>query len=219
MIRIHGSRPYQLPSIMPTTRFRPSAHGWHFVNRFASTPFGALGFCGGMCFGALDRFYAGEPIPPDREVPEPMSPLFRELAGRQLSTLRGGMWLDTYRWQLLPDHDRDGRPGIGTRTAAEWPKIRAEIDAGRPVVLCLIRVSGMFGNVFHNHQVVAHGYEYDSATQTATIHVYDPNHPNYSDDGVRLTLPLARPATDWSPSQNTRERLRGLFVVPYDRAR
>jgi hypothetical protein len=202
-----------------TTPFRPSLHGWRFVNRFASTPFGALGFCGGMCFGALDRYHAGAPIPPDREAPKPMSPLFRELAGRQLATLKGGMWLDTYRWQLLPDHDQGGRPGIGTRTAAEWPRIRAEIDAGRPVVLCLIRVGGTFGNVFHNHQVVACGYDHDAARQVATIRVYDPNHPNRPDDHpVTLTLHLAHPAADWSASQSTGERVRGVFVVPYDRA-
>jgi hypothetical protein len=204
---------------MPTTPFRPSLHGWKFVNRFASSPFGALGFCGGMCFGALDRYHAGAPIPSDREAPKPADPLFRELALRQIATLRGGMWLDTYRWQLLPDDDRGGRPGIGTRTAAEWPKLRAGIDAGRPVVLCLIRVSGAFGNVFVNHQVVAYGYDYDAAAQTTTISVYDPNHPNRPDDApVTLTLHLTHPSTDWRATQNTGERLRGLFVVPYDRA-
>ena len=60
-----------------TTFFKPSIHGWPFGNSWDWTidflfpqfdiTLNSVGFCGGMCWTALDRFYNGVCTP--RDIP------------------------------------------------------------------------------------------------------------------------------------------------------
>jgi hypothetical protein len=200
-----------MPADFQTT-FLPSRNGWRFPNSFTR-----FGVCGGMCFSALDQFHAGAPIPDDDDRgPGRMTPLFRTLTLRQWqSVLTPRTLWKIARWQLSADEDgEDGKPGVGAWTEDEWAKARRELDAGRPAVLCLIRTRGV-RNPTVNHQVVAIGYEHDPTSGRLVIHVYDPNWPR--NDRVTLTLHLGRPRHRLDASQSTGERLRGFFVIPYDR--
>ena len=199
------------PPSQVRTRFDPAVHGWRFPNSFTR-----FGVCGGMCFRALDLFHAGAPIPDDDRGPGRMTALFRTLTLRQWqSVLTPRTLWKIAKWQMLADEDgEDGKPEVGARTEDEWATAKRELDAGRPVVLCLIRTRGV-RNPTVNHQVVAFGYEHDPATGRVVIYIYDPNWPG--NDKVTLTLYLGQPRHRLDASQSTGERLRGFFVIPYDR--
>lgn len=197
------------------TAFRPAEHGWPFGNSYLYSPEMAgvrlplrlrMGFCGGMVFCALDHFYQARPIPAGPAAPAQGEALFAELFRRQRQTLRGGVWIKTYRWQVMPDEE------LGAATAREWEAVRRSIDAGNPAVVCLIRAAGYLGKVWDNHQVVAWGYARDPATGRAALQVYDPNHPRRSDVRVEFT-----PGPRLEGRQSTGEPMRGFFVIPYDR--
>ena len=86
--------------------------------------------------------------------------------------------------------------GIGSRGRAwvmikqEWPKVKAELDSGKPVPLGLVTVkSADPRELGQNHQVLAWGYELDAAD--LNIYIYDPNLPE--DDEVFISLSIADP--------------------------
>jgi hypothetical protein len=178
--------------------FLPSLHGHAFVNRWPAGPafewraryvrvgIGevAEGLCGGMCFTAADRFVRGEAGSVGAEPPAPGTPLFREIARRQLESLEFG--LVPLRFWTTAARVRAGRWTIHDQVR-EWRAIRAEIDAGRPAMLGLVRSAGV--NPFsltHNHQVLGFAYEADAGV--ATIRIYDPNYPGRDDVAVRLRI-------------------------------
>jgi hypothetical protein len=193
-----------------TTDFLPSRHGWPFKNDFGKVPgIGGLYLCGGMCFSALAHWRDGKPIPASPRAPKWTEGRFWEIFGRQTMSLASRIGTEILKWHRMPDHDGpDGKPGIGTRTAAEWPEIRRRIDRGEPVVLCLIRRTE---DLTGHHQVVAFGYDYDEASKRVKIAVYDPNYPGRDD--VTLSISLARPSDALNPRQSTGDSLRGFFVV------
>jgi len=195
---------------MKTTSFLPSKHGWPFKNDFGKVPgIGGLYLCGGMCFSALAHYREGKPVPANPRAPKWTEGRFWEIAGRQALSLASRIGTDILKWHRMPDRDDpDGKAGIGTRTAAEWPKVRASIDAGNPAVLCLIRRTTKLTD---HHQAVAYGYDYDEAAQRAKIAVYDPNYPGRND--VTLEISLARPSDALNARQSTGDSLRGFFVV------
>lgn len=193
--------------------FLPSANGLHFANSFphqpvltidvpaaGSIPIGdaAGGLCGGMIFTAIDLFLAGCTPGPETDPPAAGSPRYQYIVNRLLTSfgLPGG----TLRYfalmqPLLPDEPGPlpfmphGRPWI--MAAQEWPKIRAEIDAGRLCSLGLIRVISADPRMLgRNHQVVA--YRYSVEGSAVAIGVYDPNHPN--DDTVEIRLDVSNPS-------------------------
>ena len=97
----------------------------------------------------------------------------------------------------------------------EWPVIRAELDAGRPVSLGLVKASSFrFSSLGLNHQVLATGFTLDEAT--ATVSIYDPNYPG--DDTASLTLQLAEPDAG-RPVRHSCEgdTVRGFFRTEYRR--
>jgi hypothetical protein len=53
----------------------------------------------------------------------------------------------------------------------EWPKIQADIDAGRPSPIGLIQTTNL--DIGSNHQVLAYGYK--KSGQRVSLYVYDPN--------------------------------------------
>jgi hypothetical protein len=205
--------------------FLPSTSGFRFVNRWPAgaafelrLPYLRLGIgevadglCGGMCLAAADRFLRGEPIPSDGDAPGAGSPLFKEIARRQLDSLELGFVAARFWW-------------VAARVAAdrwsardqvrEWRGLRADLAAGRPAMAGLVRSAGVnpFG-LNTNHQVL--GFGCDATAGAGRLRIYDPNHPG--DDGVAILIRRlgagARPAI--SLEQTTGEPLLALLRLPY----
>ncbi len=223
--------------------FLPSANGFPFPNAWPSGPtislgpirtpilgFGdaSAGLCGGMVMTVRDLFEAGIPMPPDPQ-PSNGSPRFAAIVRRQVESLD---WLrvplrffDLQALRPDPPHALArllGRePPRVVATRSEWPKIKADIDAGHPSPLGLIRVAGVSPwSLTHNHQVLAFGY--DDAGTTIGLRIYDPNHPGRDDVELRAAVD---PDEDrpWREritlAQSTGEPLLGFFRQPYPRPR
>lgn len=221
----------------------PSRHGFGFANRWPAGPafewrlryvrigLGevAEGLCGGMCFSAADRFLRDEPIPDATAPPEPASALFREIARRQLASLELGRV--PLRFWLTAVRIRSGRWTVHDQVR-EWRAARADIDAGRPAMLGLVRSAAVNPlSLTHNHQVLGFAYEADAGS--ATIRIYDPNHPGRDDVDIRLRIrgvatasvaahadnagvAMGRPSgPGLSLEQTTGESLLGLLRLPY----
>jgi len=191
--------------------FLPSLHGFHFANRWPAGPtvtFGpfdprilgigdaAAGLCGGMVTTARDLFEAGIAPPADTDPPANGSPRFRAIVRRQVESLD---WLRVpLRFYDLQAARPDPPTGwsvalrrLPPRVIAvrdEWPRIRADIDAGRLPAVGLVRVAGSSPRALAiNHQVLAWGYEEEAGS--VRIRIYDPNHPG--DDAVELRAAVA----------------------------
>lgn len=176
--------------------FLPSTHGLHFANRFPPGPTLRLGridprrvgigdasegLCGGMSWFVRERFEAGLPIPRDTEPPPTDSPLFRALVRRQVLSLD---WLRVplrFWWMGAMSPERAARRSL----EVEWPRIRADIDAGRLAMVGLVRHQGLSPwRLVGSHQVLAFGYEVDG--DAVTLRIYDPNWPGRDDVGLIL---------------------------------
>jgi hypothetical protein len=192
--------------------FLPSTNGLRFANRFTPGPTLTLGpidprwigigdasagLCGGMSWYVRERFAAALPIPPDTDPPANGTPLFQALVRRQVQSLD---WLRTPLriWWM-------GALGAGHASqqarGAEWPRIRADVDAGRLAMIGLVRQTGW--NPFRltdSHQVLGYAYEVDG--NAVTIHLYDPNWPARDDVSIRLGTGF---------SQSTGEQLFGVL--------
>jgi hypothetical protein len=205
--------------------FLPSRHGFRFANRWPAGPARAWnlglvqvgigdvgrGLCGGMAYAARDRFERGETAPADGEAPAPSSPLFREIVDRQFASF-GRLWTVPLRFWLaaLGSERRRFRETV----FVAWPAIRAEIDAGEPAMIGLIRSATANPlEVNLGHQVL--GYRYDSAPTRVTIGVYDPNHPG--DDSVEVVVERDE-AGGLQLTQSTGEPLLGLLHLPWREA-
>jgi len=178
--------------------FLPSLSGFRFVNRWPAGPafewrvrylrigIGdvAEGLCGGMCFAAADRFLRGETPPAGDTPPAAGTALFDEIAHRQLDSLELG--LTPLRFWLAAARRRAGRWTAAVQVR-EWRAIRADIDAGRPAMLGLVRSAAVNPlELTTNHQVL--GYAYEAGPARATIRIYDPNHPGRDDVSIELRI-------------------------------
>jgi hypothetical protein len=202
--------------------FRPSVHGFHFANSWPSVPAfwigsgyvrlgigdAARGFCGGMSQAVRDRFERGEAPPPDPVSPAETTPLFAEIARRQLDSFDRYVVVPLrFLWMAFqPEPDR-----ARASAADAWPAIRAEIDAGHLAMVGLVRAVGRDPLRSElGHQVVA--FRYAEAADGVSIGIYDPNHPD--DDGIELVM-SRRPDGGLALSQSTGEPLLGLLALPY----
>ena len=220
-------------AVQRTTGFDPATHGFHFGNRYSGLDilgevndglgniagqlsrsadfWNGWGLCGGMSWHALDLFYAKNPIPANRQAPDPESELFRELVLRQFDSFHGArLFTRCVQWQSRTDEKRwwDPRATIRQLTLKQWPAITALVDQGRPASLTLIRTTT---TPWDNHQVLATAYRVEDGV--ARIDLYDPNHP---DQIPKIILDLAGDEAGRA-RQTSGERLRGFFVWPYDR--
>jgi len=222
--------------------FRPSVNGLQFVNAFPSEPdfsvtlpgIGSLaigdasnGVCGGMVFTVRDVFEsAGMPPISTTEVPASGSPLFRYILDRLIASfdIPNVGFLKYYQWMLTADGDTGWPPlvsrhGVSWMTIIEeWPaRIRGELDAGRLCCLGLVTVSGADpGQLGRNHQVLAYGYDLDTAGNLELL-IYDPNTAPGTADDVRIKLNLSSPssATPITHNVNIATGIRGFFRVDY----
>lgn len=215
-----------LPALAARTAFRAAAHGFAFPNAFpvgkpvfrVRTPVGVIpigdaskGLCGGMVFAALDHHRAGRPLPAD-----PDTPGLHEYLARRLWCSFHLPWgvARIYQWMGRPDaartHPKSTVPFLTTQK--EWPKIRAELDAGRPAPLVLIKTDSRSPfDLGHNHQVLATGYEADGDAVRVTL--YEPNYPGEAPVELRFR-------TDDYDGKRVHhsaegESVRGFFLNPY----
>ena len=169
------------------------------------------GLCGGMAFAARDYFEAGRTPPADTAAPGE-GRLFDFLCERLFDSFDLPMGPARYL-ELMSPMLADGESfwsragllphGRAWRTIRdEWPKVRADIDAGHPSPLGLIKVKSTDPRQLkQDHQVLAYGYSDDGTTRR--LRIYDPNHPN--NDTIELVI------TDAGLSQTTGENLIDLF--------
>jgi hypothetical protein len=212
--------------------FLPSANGLQFANRFPSGPtamFGPIdprwfgigdasaGLCGGMSWYVRERFEGGMPIPVDTDPPVNGSPLFQALVRRQVQSL-DWLRLPLRFYDLSAFRPRFAtwlsglRPPLGELVRdREWPRVRAEIDAGRLATLGLVRAASANPLALTaNHQVLAYGYRVEPSS--VAVRVYDPNWPDRDDVEERMILDQgAAPRFESS----TGEPLLGFFLAPY----
>lgn len=203
------------------TNFVPPENGFGFVNAFKlklpvkfKIPLAGevdlskvvVGFCGGMCFSALDYYYAGQGVPPDTKVDLIDQKLYSYLAGRQLDSIPPTTLIKVIEWMLREKDD------LGQRMArTEIPKLRRMLDKGQPAVLLLVRVAG-WDDPTRNHQVLATGYELDATGKQMTIFLYDPNHPK-AESALKLDLSDPRSGIDITQSNDVPTR--AFFIQNY----
>jgi hypothetical protein len=177
--------------------FTPSRNGLHFINAFPNAPDyqihvgtqtisignAANGLCGGMSYAVRDIFQAGQ-LPPSTTTAPTSGPLFDFIARRLLDSFElpvGPLKYLALMSTLLPDHETSmSQAGLAPHGRSwvmvhdEWPKIRAELDAGRLVNLALIQIKSLNpGDMGQNHQVLAWGYDVDG--NDVDLRIYDPN--------------------------------------------
>ncbi len=203
--------------------FLPSRHGLRFTNHWGSGParqwdLGMLhvgignparGLCGGMAFVVRDRFERGQEAPAEGGPPAAGTPLFRAIVDRQFDSF-GRFWTVPLRfWMFSALAGEQRRLRDSVRVA--WPKVRADIDAGRPSALGLVREAGWNPlSTGMGHQVLAH--RYDVTPQRIAIGVYDPNHPGKDD--VEIVVERGH-GGEIRLSQSTGEDCLALLHLPY----
>jgi hypothetical protein len=207
--------------------FLPSTHGFRFVNYWPRTvarrwhiglvEFGigdvSRGLCGGMAFAARDRFDRGEPGATDAVAPAQDTPLFKEIVDRQFDSF-GILFLVPLRFYVSSALSSPERR-VTTSVKEVWPKIKADIDAGRVSMVGLVRAAGWNPlNTAMGHQVGA--FRYETSPKRISIGIYDPNHPG--DDTVELRIDRDDDGVV-SLSQSTGEPLLALLDLPFSPAR
>jgi hypothetical protein len=207
--------------------FLPSRHGFRFANSWPRSvarrwhvgmvELGigdvSRGLCGGMVFAARDRFDRGEPGAPETEAPRQDTALFTEIVDRQFDSF-GTLYVVPIRFWLSSALGNAASRGRETAARA-WPASRAEIDAGRPAMIGLVREAGWNPlAVGMGHQVA--GYRYETTPDTVSIGVYDPNHPGRDDVEIRFEQ---GPGGEIRHAQSTGEPLLGLLSLPWTPAR
>jgi len=169
------------------------------------------GLCGGFVMATLDLFRHNPRFSPpaNTDRPAPGSPMFNYLTDRlmtsfgELPQVPLGNAFKVIEWIRTPGHNVDISfygAGLGQRMVEqEWPKVKADIDSGAPSPLNLIAgpergwpdVTGTIDTLHHCHQVLAYGYELDSAKNLKLL-VYDCNDP--TNDNSTISLNISNPA-------------------------
>jgi hypothetical protein len=173
-----------------------------------------------MVFAALDYWTAQLDPPPS--MPAPDTELYQFIVRRLVQSwhIPAGV-AKYYQWMSLPDADTRVRAGgrvlvihgVWRRTTErEWPKVRARLDAGRPVALGLVTVASANPLVLgDNHQALAYGYQVTGSA--VSIAVYDPN--SGPDDSVRIRFDPSSPHRRLMHNLNLGRPVRGFFLTGY----
>jgi hypothetical protein len=136
-----------------------------------------------MSWFVREWFEEGRTVPADVAPPLNGSPLFRAIVRRQvlsLDWLRGPVrfWMSA---SSSPERLRERTLEV------EWPRIRAEIDAGRLPMVGLVRHRGWSPfELTKDHQVLAFAYDTAGPDGPTTLRLYDPNWPNRDDVSITL---------------------------------
>jgi hypothetical protein len=175
------------------------------------------GLCGGMAFASLDYYNVGKQPPRGKNINDQPhqdtanGKILREyLWRRQLESMASNFpgllsWMTVLHIGLL------GGPGwLCNRTKEEWAMVKKYIDQGHPWPICLI---GSSQNPFHNHQVLAYGYN-DPGDGTGTVYVYDMNCPD-KEHTIHLDFRANELQAQESCPNHERGSLRGFFCEVY----
>ena len=207
------------------TKFSAEEDGFRFENAFdvretlllavlrqkepeAAAQNAPYGLCGGMCFAALDYLNAKKPVPKFPTVKDISAELLIYLWIRQMDTLRYPALANIVIWSTLRTDISLARSVANSEVPRLWKKI----DAGEPAVLALISARGP-GELTHNHQVLAVGYDYAPETDRVAIRLYDPNYPRTTQV---LTLNIAAPGEGIGLKHSKPDAWRGFFVIDYE---
>jgi hypothetical protein len=186
-----------------------------------------FGMCGGMAYTSLDYWLAKAELPRGgNRSDQPMRPVQATLRDtiwqRLLDSLTGGGALQTtILWSLvlnqLPPLFGGGGGTLLNWTKAEWIKIKAMIDSGKPQPIGLIYATR---DVWDQHQILVYGY--DLLPNGARLYVYDNNNPHNPGD------PALNPNNDFltfdltgsvlsatSPGDSLGGTLAGFFCTNY----
>jgi hypothetical protein len=236
--------------------FTPARNGLHFSNSWPSIPdykFSVLGvdiqlgnatngLCGGMAYTVNDLFQARLLPPADTTNPAGGTPLFNYLVARLTNSFNESDLNQYLSWIQMSNHDTvvagiTIEHGLAWHEIMEeWPKVQADLDAGRPSPLGLVHgheppTVGFFTGIQDLggcHQVLAWGYDLDGTD--LTIYIYDPdNAGNYNTNtsinnntitfinGNAITLNIGNPehTTPISVSNWTDGTFRGFFRSHY----
>jgi hypothetical protein len=208
--------------------FRPSRHGFRFVNSFTGSALplslpatekrlglpDRFGLCGGMSCAAADFFLASREVPQVSTPPGRGEALYDFLYQRQLTTFApaGAMALKFVEWMDLPE---EGPSGTRARTQAELPEITAALGRGEPVILGLVLVARGDGQkAWENHQVLAYSAE-RLPMDVLELRIYDPNFPGRDDVVVRVAPHPEGPRLTRLLGGGRGIGIRGLFRMPY----
>jgi hypothetical protein len=199
------------------TRFDPIEHGFRFPNYFVyqpNWPFDGpiwrrpfeFGLCGGMCYAALDYWHAQLPVPTSEVPPASGTALYRYLMNRQAaSMLRPEVLPRLFTWIAKSDL------AVGRLTARAFERLCAQLDAGLPTVLILVRTR-RWESPTANHQVLATGYEFDEFSRRGTVYVYDPIYPC---EEIDLYLDLSAPERGVGLYHQKGDLTRGFYPTGY----
>jgi phage terminase Nu1 subunit (DNA packaging protein) len=199
--------------------FVPSTSGFRFANSFPAgipvttitiPPLGTIplgdasnGVCGGMVYAVMDFFFAQPRLLPAADATSPAggSPLMNYILARLVDgfalpwgPLSNAMQYVNFMSTL--DHDTTFSRGVPSIIVGnEWPKIKADIDAGRPSPIGLVggvwvwptNIAAKITMLGHCHCVLAYGYDLDDAANL-TLHVYDPNDPLADDSTIEMNI-------------------------------
>ena len=180
------------------------------------------GLCGGMAFAARDYFEAGRK-PSQGTTPPRRGRLFDFLVDRLLASFELPTGPARYL-ELMSPALPDGEPvwrwlGVGPHGRSwrmireEWPKVRAEIDAGHPSPLGLVLAKSSNPiDLKLNHQVLAYGY--DLVGEALSLRLYDPNLP--ARDDVSMSMSVAEPRKPTAATLRPQgTRVHSFFRVGY----
>jgi hypothetical protein len=168
------------------------------------------GLCGGFVLTALDCFLHAPRLlfrQQDRSRPNPGDPLFDYLVQRLIDSLlhptvdyTGIEYTNASKcidWIQTLSHDVSiGPPGLCSRMAFfEWPRIKADIDAGLPSPIFIVGgpwagpgdIPSIIAALHNCHQVLAYAYSLDDA-QNLTLRVYDCNDPFNDDSTISMNI-------------------------------
>jgi len=199
--------------------FDPTDHGFLFYNSFTISPSllgvslgeWSMGLCGGMSLAAVRAFCSKQDLSSRTTAPRQGQSLFNEILQLQITTIPASVISRIFAWQCSPDLSHDWcLHSMGYRTKREWPKIQECLDAGRPVVLMLIRKEGAFADITENHQVVAIGYRIYGNMRI--IHIYDPNHPQETNHLVARWGQSRNRLDSHQLPRRSGQRMRGYFL-------
>lgn len=201
--------------LVGSTHFSPLEHGWPFHTRYVNKQSDdrlAGDLSGGLCFGALDRYYRYQP----REFPT--AERFEQyLRQRQAAAEKSGQLAFRYtEWSKLPDRGVWSKRGsIAYETKQELSKVRTSIDQGKPVALILIAEAAEGqGDI---RQVIAYRYLLDQTRQITRLWLYDPDLIEQQEAVLTVVHGAPDGTIRLRYDRENQVLFRGFFINPYDR--
>jgi hypothetical protein len=224
--------------------FLPSRNGFQFSNNnWPSVPDYTIsilghpitlgnannGLCGGMAYTVNDLFQTRLLPPVDAADPMlnplPGTPLFNYIVARLTNSFDEPDVNQYLSWIQMSNHDTTVCGEVIAHGLAwheiteEWPKVRGDLDSGRPSPLGLVHgqeppTVGFFTGIQDLgdcHQVLAWGYDLDGTD--LTIYIYDPDTMG-NDNTITLNIGSPGHTTPISVS-NWGGFFRGFFHTHY----